>query len=163
MTTTPLPLHVQRCRLANSAKIILESTALNALVPFSIISGNGSENLQSKKWLFGHPRILFVKRGIISSIYLWGSLNKPRLQRTWTMKLHFFCNFVYNLNAFCTLHLAGANSETFILTELVCVVAIFVSNIFVGVNAEVAIVVQSQKWAKTRIAKRLGLASYFWW
>ena len=36
MTTIPSSFQVQNCRLSNSAKIVLESKALNALIPSSV-------------------------------------------------------------------------------------------------------------------------------
>ena len=58
MTTIPWSFHVQNCRLSNLAKIILESKALNALIPSSVISDKGSKNLQSKNWQFDQNDLL---------------------------------------------------------------------------------------------------------
>ena len=58
MTTILLSFHVERCRLRNSAKIVLESKALNALIPSSVISGKRSKNLESKNWQFDHNDLL---------------------------------------------------------------------------------------------------------
>ena len=58
MATIPSSFHVQNCRLSNSAKIVLESKVLNALIPSSVISGKGSKNLQSKTWQFDQNDLL---------------------------------------------------------------------------------------------------------
>ena len=74
MTTISLSfhVHVQRCRLVNSAKIIQESEALNALIRSSITRGNGSVSFQSKKWQFKHPSVPNgIKAQDIIRKYLW--------------------------------------------------------------------------------------------